>query len=106
MGDLKVTADENRELTVAVMDESEVYGGFPQISKWVEIEPLLFRRVDKERYMAFQENEEGEIVNLTSDTMVLKIEYRIHIIQLETVIPEVFYPRTMTFISIHCMRKT
>jgi hypothetical protein len=58
MGDLKVTADENRELTVAVMDESEVYGGFPQISKWVEIEPYcsagsikkdiwLFRKMKK-----------------------------------------------------------
>lgn len=66
MGDLKVTAGENGELTVTVMGESEIYGGFPKVSRWVEIEPLLFRRVDKERYMAFQENEEGEIINLAS----------------------------------------
>lgn len=66
MGDLKVTAGENGELTVTVMGEGEVYGGFPKVSQWVEIEPLLFRRVDKERYMAFQENEEGEIINLAS----------------------------------------
>lgn len=66
MGDLKVKVDKNGELTVTVMGESEIYGGFPKESKWKEIEPLLFRRVDKERYMAFQENEEGEIISLAS----------------------------------------
>lgn len=66
MGDLKVTADENGELTVTVLGESDVYGGFPKESKWTEVEPLLFRRVDKESYMAFQENEEGGIISLAS----------------------------------------
>lgn len=66
MGDLEVKADENGQLTVAVLGESEIYGGFPKESKWAETEPLLFRRVDKERYMAFQEDEEGKIISLTS----------------------------------------
>lgn len=66
MGDLKIIADESGDLTVKILGESEIYGGFPQESKWVEIEPLLFRRVDTEKYMAFQENEEGEIVTLAS----------------------------------------
>jgi hypothetical protein len=66
MGDLKINADENKVLNVTVLGETEIYGGFPKISKWEEIEPLLFRRVDKEKYMAFQENEEGEIISLAS----------------------------------------
>lgn len=66
MGDLEIKASENGALTVTVMGESEIYGGFPKVSQWVEIAPLLFRRVDKERYMAFQENEESKIITLTS----------------------------------------
>lgn len=66
IGNLKIEANEKGELIVTILGEDEVYGGFPDVSKWVEIEPLLFRRVDKERYMAFQENEKGEIISLTS----------------------------------------
>ncbi|MEA4849000.1 MAG: serine hydrolase domain-containing protein [Clostridiaceae bacterium] len=66
MGDLEIKADENRELIITVLGEQEIYGGFPKVSKWVAIEPLLFRRIDAERYMAFQENEEGQIINVTS----------------------------------------
>lgn len=66
MGDLEIKADQNGELIVTVLGEQDIYGGFPKVSRWVETEPLLFRRIDKERYMAFQENEEGEIINLAS----------------------------------------
>ncbi|HBM75613.1 MAG TPA: hypothetical protein DD429_08680, partial [Clostridiaceae bacterium] len=66
MGDLKIKADKNKGLSATVLGETEIYGGFPRVSKWEEIEPLLFRRVDKEKYIAFQENEEGEIISLAS----------------------------------------
>ncbi len=66
MGDLKVTAAEDGRLIVNVMGESDVYGGFPNESAWAETEPLLFRRVDTERYLAFQENESHQITSLTS----------------------------------------
>ncbi len=66
IGELKVRANERGELVVTVLGEDEVYGGFPDESKWIEMEPLLFRRVDKEQYMAFQEDEKGQIISLTS----------------------------------------
>lgn len=66
MGDLQIKADKKGDLTVTVLGESEIYGGFPKVSQWEEIKPLLFRRADQERYMAFQGNEAGEIISLTS----------------------------------------
>jgi CubicO group peptidase (beta-lactamase class C family) len=66
MGDLQIKNEKNGELTVTVLGDQDVYGGFPKESRWVEIEPLLFRRVDNERYMAFQKNERGEVVGLAS----------------------------------------
>ncbi len=51
---------------VTVSGEGDVYGGFPQKSKWIEIKPLLFRRSDKEQYMAFQLDGNGRIKSLTS----------------------------------------
>jgi CubicO group peptidase (beta-lactamase class C family) len=66
MGDLRIAARPNGELAVTVLGEQDVYGNFPKESTWFEVEPLLFRRVDKERYMAFQRNEKGEIAGLAS----------------------------------------
>lgn len=66
IGDLRVKASNDGELVVSILGEEEVYGGFSNESEWIEIEPLLFRRTDKEQYMAFQENEKGEIISLTS----------------------------------------
>jgi CubicO group peptidase (beta-lactamase class C family) len=66
MNDLKVTANKVGGLTVEAMGEGDVYGSFPEESNWVETEPLLFRGADVERYMAFQENETGEIIGLAS----------------------------------------
>lgn len=66
MGDLKVESNKKGGLTVTVLGEEEVYGGFPKVSEWTETEPLLFRRTDQERYLAFQEDKTGEIVSLTS----------------------------------------
>lgn len=66
MGDLEIKADESGTLVVRVLGEQEIYGGFPKLSRWVEVEPLLFRRIDKERYMSFQENKKGEIIDITS----------------------------------------
>lgn len=66
MGDLQIKAGRNGELTVTVLGEQDVYGGFSKESRWVETEPFLFRRVDEERYIAFQDNEKGEITRLTS----------------------------------------
>ena len=33
-------------------------------SRWVEVEPLLFQRVDGEGYMAFRQDENGRITHL------------------------------------------
>lgn len=63
---MEIKADENGELIVTVLGEQEIYGGFPKVSRWAETDPSVFRRIDKERYMAFQENEEGEITSLAS----------------------------------------
>ncbi|MDR0761017.1 MAG: beta-lactamase family protein [Treponema sp.] len=66
IGDLKVSANGAGGLTVEVIGEEDIYGGFPKESNWVQAEPLFFREAGRERYMAFQENEEGEITGLVS----------------------------------------
>lgn len=66
LGELKISANDDQTLTVKTLGAEEVYGGFEKVSQWVEVEPLLFRRTDVEKYMAFQEDAEGKIVSVTS----------------------------------------
>ncbi|MEE9179862.1 MAG: serine hydrolase [Vicinamibacteria bacterium] len=37
---------------------------FREASQWAEVEPLLFRRVDEDGYLAFRENGRGEITHM------------------------------------------
>lgn len=53
--DVRVTAAGDGTLTVHLPD---------QTTQWVEIEPLLFQRVDGGDYLAFEEDEEGHITHM------------------------------------------
>lgn len=66
IGDLKVSSNDNGELIIKVLGTGGVYGGFTDESKWIQAEPLLFHRTDKEQYIAFQEDKNGKIISLAS----------------------------------------
>jgi hypothetical protein len=55
-GEIHVTIDDDRVLKIEPrrLIMGDVWGGFDGASRWVEIAPQLFRRVDRERYVAFQ----------------------------------------------------
>ena len=57
-GQFRVTAGDDGTLTL------HSPGDVLEPSRWVEVEPLLFRRVDDEGYMAFREDEKGRITHM------------------------------------------
>lgn len=53
----RVTAEDDT-LTVRYPDD------FHQPSQWESVEPLLFRRLDHDGYLAFREDESGEVTHM------------------------------------------
>lgn len=39
-------------------------GDFPPPSQWVQVEPLLFQRTDREAYLAFREDDKGRVTHM------------------------------------------
>jgi len=51
---------DNRDGTIRL----STLAGVIEPTDWVEVEPLLFRRTDRETYMAFRENDRGRITHM------------------------------------------
>ncbi len=66
MGEIRVAANDDGSLTLEPLGMGDVYGGFEGPGRWVETAPLLFQRVDRERYLAFGEDDRGRITHLFS----------------------------------------
>jgi hypothetical protein len=61
---LRVTANDDGTLTIAGIGDA--YGGFEGTSRWREVEPLFFQRVDGDGYVAFGRDDQGRIAYLFS----------------------------------------
>jgi CubicO group peptidase (beta-lactamase class C family) len=61
---LRVTANDDGTLTIAGIGDA--YGGFEDTSRWREVEPLFFERVDGDGYVAFGRDDQGRIAYLFS----------------------------------------
>lgn len=61
MGELQVRTTPEGKLTIKPLGSGDVYGGFEKESEWVALAPDFFRRLDRERYLAFGRNEEGNV---------------------------------------------
>jgi hypothetical protein len=61
---VRVTANADGTLTIAGMGDA--YGGFEETSRWQEVEPLFFQRIDGDGYLAFGRDDRGRIATLFS----------------------------------------
>jgi hypothetical protein len=67
---LEVTATDEGYLSISSTGmwgiEEDAMGGFVGTSQWVEVEPLLFERVDGHGQIAFVQDDSGQIVQMVS----------------------------------------
>jgi len=65
-GNLQVSAAEDGRMTITPLGLGDYLGGFEGTSNWLAVDPLLFREAERERYVAFVQDESGEINALAS----------------------------------------
>jgi hypothetical protein len=65
-GNLQVSAAEDGRMTITPLGLGDYLGGFEGAGDWLALDPLLFREAERERYVAFIEDESGEINALAS----------------------------------------
>ncbi len=65
-GNLRVTAEAEGYVTIASLGLGDYLGGFEGSSHWAAVDPLLFKEVGHEGYLAFLEDEAGGIIGLAS----------------------------------------
>ncbi|HEU5098693.1 MAG TPA: hypothetical protein VFU22_06730 [Roseiflexaceae bacterium] len=66
VGELRASANPDGSLTITLLGMGDVWGGFTSRSRWAEIAPELFQRVDQEHYAAFREDASGRVSHLLS----------------------------------------
>lgn len=62
----RVTDNSDGTLTIEPLGMGDAYGGFENATRWLQIEPLLFRRADGKGTVAFGEDSEGRITHMFS----------------------------------------
>ncbi len=66
-GELRVDGNPDNSLTIAPSGMAgDIYGGFEGSTQWAEISPQVFQRIDRERYVAFHQDEKSQTTYLFS----------------------------------------
>jgi CubicO group peptidase (beta-lactamase class C family) len=77
LGELRVEVNPDSSLTITPLGFGDVYGGFEGSHQWVEIAPQVFRRIDRERYVAFVQDENSQNTYLFSGSGYHGAYYRL-----------------------------
>jgi hypothetical protein len=65
-GELRVELNPDNSLTITPLGFGDIYGGFEGSNQWAEIAPQVFQRTDRERYIAFRQDEDSQKTYLFS----------------------------------------
>jgi CubicO group peptidase (beta-lactamase class C family) len=65
-GSIRVTPDADGTLAMQAMGVGDFAGGFEGTTQWIEVEPNFFERSDGHGYVAFGEDEQGQVTHMYS----------------------------------------
>ncbi len=63
---IEVRANADGHLVIQATGMGDSFGGFEGTSRWVEVEPLYFKRLDGKGKIAFIQDEQGKIMHMVS----------------------------------------
>lgn len=84
-GELRVEANPDNSLTITPPVFGDIYGGFEGSNRWAEIAPQVFQRTDRERYIAFRQDENTRKTYLLSGSGYHGAYYKLNWYEASTV---------------------